>query len=114
MKKILIVICATALLFGEPETMSAQQNERGSDAVAGPQSNTPRRIWGTALLGGGSPEVVAPGASVSFRSFGMSMPSLFTFAFFSADGTLHGVEAFDNTTTTEKQKADLIEIMKKY
>ena len=42
------------------------------------------------------------------------LPSLFTFAFFSADGTLRGAEAFDNTTTTEKQRADLIEIMRKY
>jgi len=42
------------------------------------------------------------------------LPSLFSFAFFDADGKLHGVEPFDHTAPPEKQKADLIKMMAKY
>ena len=42
------------------------------------------------------------------------LPALFSFAFFDADGQLRGVEPFDHTTPPEKQKENLIEMLKKY
>jgi hypothetical protein len=43
-----------------------------------------------------------------------ALPSLFSFAFFDAEGKLRGVESFDHKTPTERQKQDLIEMLKKY
>ena len=42
------------------------------------------------------------------------LPSLFSFAFFDADGKLRGVERFDPTSPETKQKRDLMEMLREY
>ena len=42
------------------------------------------------------------------------LPSLFSIAFFDADGNLRGVEPFDHTVSLAKQKQNLIEMLEKY